>query len=416
MKRRDFLAASAIFSLLAASPADAAKKAATKTTGKKPVAASSKSKSKSSAKAPSSTTRAGKKSSVQEVTPAVHVEQPTEARNVISLPDEPLPQWRTYDIRSTVSLSRVNGRARLWLPLAQYKDTLWERSLGHNWQGNFESAGIYRDPVAEMEVFYADWAEGVANPQLQIVSQVATQDRHFDITRRGAIAERTEVLRRCLQSNELVPLDGIVRRTAERAIGRVKDPLAQAKAIYEWVVENASYDSQIKGVGNANIASMLESGFLNGKSADISLLFVALCRSLGIPARPAYGLRMDSSRLFGSLGAVGNLSTEQHCRAEFYTPGYGWIPVDPADVLKAIREERLGNGDSKLNVLKKLLFGFWEMNWISFNAAQDVNLRGSTGRLLPFLAYPQLETKDGRYDSLEGSRLSYNVTATRIDG
>ncbi len=411
MKRRDFLAASAILSLFAASPANAAKKTATKIIAKKPVA-----KSKSSARQTASAKNRKKPSASQAAQTAHPTEAQAEPRNVISLPDEPLAQWRTYDIRSTISLNHLSGKARLWLPLAQYKDTLWERSLGHTWQGNFESAGIYRDPVAEMEVFYADWAEGVANPQLQIVSQVATQDRHFDVTRRGAIAERTEVLRRCLQSTELIPLDGIVRRTAERAIGRVKDPLAQGKAIYEWVVENASYDPLIKGVGNANIAGMLESGYLNGKSADIALLFVGLCRSLGIPARPVYGLRIDSSRLFGSLGAVGNLSTEQHCRAEFYSPGYGWIPVDPADVLKAIREERLGSGDSKLNVLKKLLFGFWEMNWISFNAAQDASLRGSSGKLLPFLVYPEVETKEGRFDSLDSNRLSYSVTASRIDG
>ena len=411
MKRRAFLATAAILSLFSSAPANAAKKATTKTSTKKPVA-----KAKTTSRRKVSAKKSAKKPAPQEVVPAAAVEPQSETRNVISLPDEPLAKWRTYDIRSSIKLNRVNGKARLWLPLAQYKDTPWERSLGHNWQGNFESAGIYRDPVAEMEVFYADWAEGVVNPQLQIVSQVATQDRHFDITRRGAIAERTEVLRRCLQSTELIPLDGIVRRTAERAIGRVKDPLAQGKAIYEWVVENASYDPLIMGVGNANIAILLESGYLNGKSADIALLFVGLCRSLGIPARPVYGLRIDSSRLFSSLGAVGNLNAEQHCRAEFYTPGYGWIPVDPADVLKSIREERLGSGDPKLNVLKKLLFGFWEMNWIGFNAAQDASLRGSSGTLLPFLVYPVVETKDGRFDSLDSSRLSYTVTASRIDG
>ena len=249
-----------------------------------------------------------------------HHEPQAETRNVISLPDEPA-QWRTYDIRSSITLNRINGKARLWLPLAQYKDTLWERSLGHNWQGNFESAGIYRDPVAEMEVFYADWPEGVAKLQLQIVSQVATQDRHFDITRRGAVAERTEVLRRSLQASSLVPIDGIVRNTAERAIGRIKDPVAQGKAIYEWVVENTTYDPLLKSVGNVNIGNMLESGNLSGRSGDIALLFVALCRSIGIPARPVYGLRISSSRLFGSLGVGGNLSSAQHCRAEFYPPG-----------------------------------------------------------------------------------------------
>ena len=383
---------------MAATPAHAAKKTVTK----KPA----------TRKAPAKKTASPK---VKPTEAAVASEPPAEPRPAITLPDEPPPQWRTYDIRSNVTLKPFKGKARLWLPLAQYKDTPWERSLGHSWQGNYENAGIYRDPVAEMEVFYADWSEGVSNPHLQLVSQFATQDRHFDITRRGAVAERTEVLRRCLQSTEFVPIDGIVARTAERAIGRIKDPVAQGKAIYDWVVDNTYYDPSIASVGNVNIASLLESGNLSGRSAEIALLFVGLCRSLGIPARPVFGLRMDYSRLFTSLGAMGNLSTQQHCRAEFYTPGYGWIPVDPSDVRKAISEERLAPNDSKLAVLKKLLFGFWEMNWVSFNAAQDVNLRGSTGRTLPFLVYPQLETAEGRYDSLDGNRLSYSVSASRVD-
>ena len=129
----------------------------------------------------------------------------------------------------------------------------------------------------------------------------------------------------------------------------------------------------------------------------------------------AFGLRIDGSRLFGSLGASGNLSGAQQCRAEFYTPGYGWIPVNPADVRKAIRDENLSDGDPKLTVLKKLLFGFWEMNWIGFNAALDVSLRGSIGNPLPFLSYPTIETAHGRFDSLDTDRLSYNVTATHTE-
>ena len=66
-------------------------------------------------------------------------------------------------------------------------------------------------------------------------------------------------------------------------------------------------------------------------------------------------------------------------------------------------------------MLKKLLFGFWEMNWISFNVAQDVGLRGSTGKTLPFLTYPVVETMDGRFDSLDSSRMSYQVSASRVD-
>jgi len=390
LKRRDFLAASAVLSLLASSPALAAKRHAKKKTHAKP------------ARKPTAPAHAA--------TPS-----PAEPRNVISLPDEPAAQWRTYGISSTITLKKTRGKARVWLPLAQYKDTPWQRSLDHSWQGNFESAGIYRDPVAEMEVFYADWKEGVASPQLQIVSQVATQDRHFDITRRGAAVERNEVLRRCLHPTDLVPTEGIVRHTAERIIGRIKDPVAQGKAIYDWVVENTVRDPQLAGCGLGDVTAMLDTGHLVGKSADIALLFVGLCRSMGIPARPVFGMRVDSSRLFGSLGLTGNLERAQHCRAEFYTPGYGWIPVDPSDVRKAILDERLTTADSKLVVLKKLLFGFWEMNWIGFNAAQDVDLRGASGKTLPFLVFPQAQTADGRFDSLDSERFGYSVSASRIE-
>ena len=427
MKRRDFLAASAVLSLLAASPANAAKK----TEAKKSTAKAADKSSKSSKTSKSSSSgKSGKGSSAKEKSrakvsskpaarestpePEARPESHGEPRNVLSLPDEPA-QWRAYDIRSEITLRNIKGKVRLWLPLTQYKDTLWERSLGYSWKGNFEDAGIYRDPVADMEVFYADWPEGISNPHLQIISKVATQNRTLDITRRVALAERTEILRHALQPNDLVPIDGIVQRTAERAIGRVKDPMAQGKAIYDWVVENTLHDPLRKNVAGQNIGAMLESGDLSGNSGDISQLFVALCRSIGIPARPVIGLRMDSSRLFPCLGASGNLSTAQHCRAEFYSPGYGWVPVDPADVRKAIREERLSTSDPKLAVLKKLLFGFWEMNWIAFNAAQDVSLRGSNGKPLPFLIYPVAETLDGRFDSLDSHRMSYNVTASRAD-
>jgi hypothetical protein len=71
------------------------------------------------------------------------------------------------------------------------------------------------------------------------------------------------------------------------------------------------------------------------------------------------------------------------------------------------------------------LFGFWEMNWIAFNAAQQVSLRDafggtplpqSAGATLPFLVHPQAESADGRFSSLDRDRFSYKVSARRVDG
>jgi len=85
-------------------------------------------------------------------------------------------------------------------------------------------------------------------------------------------------------------------------------------------------------------------------------------------------------------------------------------------VRKAIHDEHLSSNDPRLVVLSKLLFGFWEMNWIAYNSAQDVRLRGSNGRMLPFLAMPEAEAANGRFDSLDTRRFSYTVNASRTEG
>ena len=77
-------------------------------------------------------------------------------------------------------------------------------------------------------------------------------------------------------------------------------------------------------------------------------------------------------------------SDAQHVRAEFYVPGYGWIPVDPSDVRRVIALEGISDRDSKLAALRKVLFGVWEMNWIAYNVGSDVPRPGGRGhRPLP---------------------------------
>ena len=90
---------------------------------------------------------------------------------------------------------------------------------------------------------------------------------------------------------------------------------------------------------------MLESGNLGGKCADLNALYVGLARAAALPARDVYGLRVAPSQLGSqSLGpATENVTKAQHCRAEVHLDGYGWVPVDPADVRKVVLEEPPGN-------------------------------------------------------------------------
>src|SRR6185369_18026129 len=99
---------------------------------------------------------------------------------------------------------------------------------------------------------------------------------------------------------------------------------------------------------------------------------------------------------------------------EFYVPGYGWIPVDPSDVRRAIAIEGLSDRDSKLISLKKVLFGVWEMNWIAFNVGTDVTLPGRNTPM-PFLLLPQLETPQGRHDGSSPQAIQYTISAKRVE-
>jgi transglutaminase-like putative cysteine protease len=137
-----------------------------------------------------------------------------------------------------------------------------------------------------------------------------------------------------------------------------------------------------------------------------------------IPARDVYGVRCADSAEFKSLGKGGDITKAQHCRAEFYAPGHGWVPVDPADVRKVILEEGgglpAGLADPKAQRARAKLFGAWEMNWLAYNYAHDVKLPGSAEAPLPFLMYPQAETAEGRKDSLDPPSFKYTITAKTV--
>lgn len=394
MKRRDFIAAAAATML----PMIGSNEALAAPTGNQKRAAA----------------RAAAKKNAAPKKPVAPVQANENRVAAAALPDTPASRWRTYDLTTRIEIRKSSGPTRLWLPLAMFKDTPWQRALGHSWQGNFERAGIYRDPAAEMEVFTAEWKAGVT-PTLEMVGQVETQDRTFDVTKKHCAPERGEILRRNLQSTELMPINDKTREIAERIVGRIKDPLAQGKAIYDWVADRAIRDPETPALAAGGIDAGPELANALGRNAGHALLFVALCRAVGLPARPVFGLRLDYSRLLPSLGKIGELNRAFNCRAEFYAPGYDWIPVNPADLRQAVLEEKLAPDDGKLTVLRKLLFGYWEMNWVGLNTALEVTPRGSGNKPLPFIATPYVENDGGVLDTADTERFSFSIKSSRSE-
>ncbi|MDP3540327.1 MAG: transglutaminase-like domain-containing protein [Azonexus sp.] len=424
MKRRNFLASAAALTFLVSDAWAAKKQAAGKASTAKPGSAKTKSTGKAK---PGSTARRGRAkppASLPPPGPVAHTaddpvtEKPPQGTSAARLPPvkapEPPSEWRTYEVVTTVNLKNNSGLTKLWLPLPLNQDTLFQRTLGHAWEGNPGNSSMRRLPDGNLEVFHCEWRDG-SEGRLQFKTLVTTADRHFDVTKRTVAPEREDILRRNLQSSQLIPNEGLSFQLGERILGRIKDPVAQAKAVYEWVVDNTIYDPSLPGSGIGDVRQQLIRGQYGGRSADINGLFVAVCRSIGIPARCVYGLRVAPSRLFRSLGLSSDDATRgQHVRAEFYVPGYGWIPVDPSDVRRAIALEGLSDRDSKLLSLKKVLFGVWEMNWIAFNVGSDVTLPGKITPM-PFLLLPQLESPKGLMDGKDAAAIEYSISAKRVE-
>ncbi|MDP1965646.1 MAG: transglutaminase domain-containing protein [Reyranella sp.] len=331
----------------------------------------------------------------------------------------PVPKgWRTF-----VLIARVepqNGTTKAWIPLPTFEAADWQRPGNVAWTGNARVAERVRDPKYGAEMLRVEWASDQQSPAIEVTAQVQTQNRAVRIGQQQSVAPLSEAERKLnLASTDLLPTDGLVKETAEEIVRGKKDDVAKARALYDWVVENTFRNAKTLGCGVGDIASMIKSGNLNGKCADLNALFVGLARSVGLPARDVYGIRVAPSEFgFKALGAGSEVvSKAQHCRAEVWLAGSGWTPVDPADVRKVVLEEppaNLAMTDPKVVAARRALFGSWEGNWVAFNVAHDVKLPGSKEPAIPFLMYPQAENKAGFLDSLDPDKFKYRITAREL--
>ena len=327
--------------------------------------------------------------------------------------------WRTFQIITRVEVLKPMGVTRVWLPVPVIDDES-QQPLDTNWTGNATTTRVTYDGKYGAAIFYAEWPEGTNSPIVELTSSSITQNRAVDFSKPNpALRLDPADVAFYTAATELQPTDGIVRKTALEVTKGAKTEMAKAKALYEWVVDNTARDPKTRGCGVGDIKAMLETGNLSGKCADLNALYVGLARSVGLPARDIYGIRVARSQFgYRSLGAgTDNITRAQHCRAEVFLAGYGWVPADPADVRKVVLEEKpqpTTLTDPLVPPVRRKLFGSWEMNWVGFNNAHDVRLPNSKGDKVAFFMYPQLETANGRADSLDPDNFKYTITAREI--
>ncbi len=282
---------------------------------------------------------------------------------------------RTFEV--TLNHVIKGGKnTRLWVPLVKNTDfqhLVRDYAIGTN-------AGLKYISDTEIPTLYAEF-DGKEDAKMRVLFKVETTERNTDFSKVN-FDENEKLapeIAQYITPTAQIPNTGIVKQRAEEIVGKTKGDLEKARKIYLWVANTMERDNSIPGCGTGDVKAILESGKLVGKCTDINSVFVGLCRAVGIPAREMFGIRVGQSRFSNQMGSakdgVAAISGGQHCRAEFYLKGYGWIPVDPADVAKVRLGEKLTNDDAKIIAVRDYLFGNWEMCWVGFNYGRDFVLK-----------------------------------------
>lgn len=328
-------------------------------------------------------------------------------------------QWKSYRLSYQVSLPETGKSARLWLPLPDTNDSDFQFTQGSNWSGNAHKAGFSTFSGNNFPVFTAEW-KGNGPRHVTVSSIIKTASHGIDLHHYTAPKTATipNHIKQFLAPSHLIPIKGVVQETASTVLKNknTASTLEKARIIYDWIIDNAQHDELVRGRGKGDIKSMLENKTLTGKCVDINSLFVGLARASGIPARNRYGIRIDESKLYPSLGKFDDISQSQHCRAEFYLDNLGWIPVDPADVSKVSKLENLPITHPSIAALREKLFGTWEMNWTSFNHIEDVQLANAAIGKLPFFMFPHAEIDGKILDHLDPEKFSYKIISSELIG
>jgi transglutaminase-like putative cysteine protease len=103
----------------------------------------------------------------------------------------------------------------------------------------------------------------------------------------------------------------------------ITNPYYKAKAIYDWVSANILYEIQTQEKG---ALWAVENG--RGDCSEYTDLLIALCRSVGIPARKVVGWAFSNLTNSFSTGLYEFINFPAHAWSEIYFQNIGWIPVD----------------------------------------------------------------------------------------
>jgi hypothetical protein len=285
----------------------------------------------------------------------------------------------TFHYAFTVKNLPAGKKVRIWIPAA-HSDAFQEVRV-ISAKGDLPLKKT-RDTKYENEIYFADTA-GAASPELHF-------DIEYDVVRheRIALGASAHVIPASLSTSErvqdlqpyaLVPITGLPAALAAKVTQGKTDPLAKARAIYNYVFSTMRYDKTGTGWGRGDVLYACDAK--KGNCTDFHSLFIAMARSQGIPARFEIGFPLPADKHSAEIAGY-------HCWSDFYIDGKGWIPVDISEAWKHPEK-------------KDYFFGSHDVNRMQFTMGRDLRLNPpQRGKPLNYFVYPYVEVDGVEYPNV----------------
>lgn len=268
-------------------------------------------------------------------------------------------------------------------------------------EGDYAHVEVVTDRIFQAPMLAVRWAKDAPSRKLTFAFDVQRKEVVHPERPKDEAAWNPADYKLWLAATSNGPIDGMVKMQADQITAGKTSVQAKAKAIYDWICENMYRDPKTRGCGIGNVKTLLKQP--GGKCADIHSVFVALARAAGVPSREVFGIRQGKKD--GQ-----DLSTWQHCWAEFYQPGYGWVQVDPGDVRKMMLKQNLTLKDAKTAEYRKYFWGGLDPYRVRLNHGRDLTLNGSAAKgTLNYLMYPHAEVGGKTLDWLDPKTFKYQI-------
>lgn len=305
---------------------------------------------------------------------------------------------RKFEFTYLAKISALPAEAKVlkvWIPLPQ-SDSY--QAIGDLKIESPLPFAKHRDPEYGNEYIYIQVpaAQMSSLTEVRISFQVSREEHRVDLNTRPVTAQSPKVdptsLQRFLQPDQRVPLQGVIAELAARETQGLEDPLAKARAIYNYVIATMRYDKSGTGWGNGDASWACTAK--RGNCTDFHSLFIGMMRAEGIPARFEIGFPLPADQHDGAIAGY-------HCWAEFYVAPYGWIPVDASEAWKHPEK-------------KSYFFGARDDNRLQFTVGRDIRLEPPQhGEPLNYFIYPYAEM-DGKPFAVE-SKFSFQDSSADSD-